>query len=150
MQSTSHPGSRIIPCPDCRVKFEELQEEILRLKDIISPKEGQFLSHVHFTSSDRKLLDVLNLHRGRLVRNSLIADYCNWTNLDRVKVAVCLLRKHLIGEGFHIETEWGSGYILREGEAIYPAYGHVSWGRVYYGSNQHRGPQTERISLPEP
>ncbi len=127
MQNPSHSSSRIIPCPNCRERFEELEEEIRQFKELVHPKAERFLAHIHLTGNERALLELLNLHQGRLISNNFILNYFNWNNIKHIQVVICRLRKLLDEQGFHIETVFGQGYILQEGEAPPFASSGIKW-----------------------
>jgi two-component system cell cycle response regulator CtrA len=76
---------------------------------------------VHLTGKEYGILELLVLHKGRILTKAMILDHL-YGGMDKpevkiIDVFVCTLRKKLAeatGGSHYIETVWGRGYVLQD------------------------------------
>jgi two-component system cell cycle response regulator CtrA len=79
---------------------------------------------VHLTGKEYQMLELLSLRKGTTLTKEMFLNHLyggmDEPELKIIDVFICKLRKKLseaTGEGSHIETVWGRGYVLRDPEA---------------------------------
>ncbi|OSQ52135.1 response regulator transcription factor CtrA [Marivita geojedonensis] len=78
---------------------------------------------VHLTGKEYQMLELLSLRKGTTLTKEMFLNHLyggmDEPELKIIDVFICKLRKKLAeatGEGSHIETVWGRGYVLRDPE----------------------------------
>ena len=78
---------------------------------------------VHLTGKEYQMLELLSLRKGTTLTKEMFLNHL-YGGMDKpelkiIDVFICKLRKKLseaTGDGSHIETVWGRGYVLRDPE----------------------------------
>jgi two-component system cell cycle response regulator CtrA len=80
-------------------------------------------STVHLTGKEYQMLELLSLRKGTTLTKEMFLNHLyggmDEPELKIIDVFICKLRKKLseaTGDGSHIETVWGRGYVLRDPE----------------------------------
>ncbi|HKK97899.1 MAG TPA: response regulator transcription factor [Marivita sp.] len=80
---------------------------------------------VHLTGKEYQMLELLSLRKGTTLTKEMFLNHLyggmDEPELKIIDVFICKLRKKLAeatGDGSHIETVWGRGYVLRDPEII--------------------------------
>ncbi len=78
---------------------------------------------VHLTGKEYQMLELLSLRKGTTLTKEMFLNHLyggmDEPELKIIDVFICKLRKKLseaTGDGSHIETVWGRGYVLRDPE----------------------------------
>ena len=78
---------------------------------------------VHLTGKEYQMLELLSLRKGTTLTKEMFLNHLyggmDEPELKIIDVFICKLRKKLAeatGDGSHIETVWGRGYVLRDPE----------------------------------
>ncbi|MBM2320955.1 MULTISPECIES: response regulator transcription factor CtrA [Marivita] len=84
-------------------------------------------SAVHLTGKEYQMLELLSLRKGTTLTKEMFLNHLyggmDEPELKIIDVFICKLRKKLseaTGDGSHIETVWGRGYVLRDPEVEEP------------------------------
>ncbi len=82
---------------------------------------------VHLTGKEYQMLELLSLRKGTTLTKEMFLNHLyggmDEPELKIIDVFICKLRKKLseaTGDGSHIETVWGRGYVLRDPEVEEP------------------------------
>ncbi len=82
---------------------------------------------VHLTGKEYQMLELLSLRKGTTLTKEMFLNHLyggmDEPELKIIDVFICKLRKKLseaTGDGRHIETVWGRGYVLRDPEVEEP------------------------------
>jgi two-component system cell cycle response regulator CtrA len=82
---------------------------------------------VHLTGKEYQMLELLSLRKGTTLTKEMFLNHLyggmDEPELKIIDVFICKLRKKLseaTGDGSHIETVWGRGYVLRDPEVVDP------------------------------
>ncbi|WP_292294685.1 response regulator transcription factor CtrA [Marivita sp.] len=82
---------------------------------------------VHLTGKEYQMLELLSLRKGTTLTKEMFLNHLyggmDEPELKIIDVFICKLRKKLAeatGDGSHIETVWGRGYVLRDPEVADP------------------------------
>ncbi|MFA8384317.1 MAG: response regulator transcription factor CtrA [Pelagibaca sp.] len=80
---------------------------------------------VHLTGKEYQMLELLSLRKGTTLTKEMFLNHLyggmDEPELKIIDVFICKLRKKLseaTGDGSHIETVWGRGYVLRDPEVL--------------------------------
>lgn len=90
------------------------------------PPPDNFLSNIHFTPAERRMLDLMRHRLGRTVRKDALLDAIEYSGQEQANpgslgVMICRIRSKLwrYNAPFHIETEARIGYRLEDGAKLY-------------------------------
>lgn len=106
------------PCPHCRDRVDELEDEVRQLKVLAFGKDLNPPSQWRLTSRETVLIRLLALH-DRVRAESFLTAMTDivWDYDPEPKifdVYICKLRKKLAPFGVEIVTHWGAGYAIEE------------------------------------
>lgn len=80
---------------------------------------------VHLTGKEYAMLELLSLRKGTTLTKEMFLNHLyggmDEPELKIIDVFICKLRKKLLaatGDGHHIETVWGRGYVLRDPDPV--------------------------------
>jgi two-component system cell cycle response regulator CtrA len=122
-------------------RFRGWSESTIRVGDMLIEMDSRRVhvngEHVHLTGSEYKMLELLALRKGKVLRKETILNHlyagCDERGAKIVDVFICKLRKKLAdtpGARQTIQTVWGSGYLLQDPEAPPPGSPRKTGGKV--------------------
>ena len=122
-------------------RFRGCAESTIRVGDMLIEMDSRRVhvngERVHLTGSEYKMLELLALRKGKVLRKETILNHlyagCDERGAKIVDVFICKLRKKLAdtpGARQTIQTVWGSGYLLQDPDAPPPGTPRKTGGAV--------------------